>query len=162
MEKFNDLIELLNEIRTTNNSPPLISNSKLEQAAESHAAYMLQYNILSHSGRNGSSFAERIKEQGYLFSTAAENIAFGATTSQEVVKLWMNSPPHKANIVNPAFTEIGVGVAPILNQSSKFNERYWSTSFAAPLATNEASPTKPETPLVAEPVQDHTNISVDP
>ncbi|MBL4907180.1 MAG: CAP domain-containing protein [Sneathiella sp.] len=159
MNKLKDLLDLINDIRAENNTPPLISNSELNHAAEMHAAYMLQNNILSHTGRKGSSFDERIKDTGYSFLSAAENVAFGAATEKRVFKLWIDSPPHKENILNPTFTEIGIGVAPELETSSNNADRYWSLSFAKPVPQVEKGS---GSILVAEPISVVPNPIKDP
>ncbi len=151
MGNLKDLIELLNEVRAINEAGPLSMDSKLTAVAEQHAAYMLQYNTLSHSGRNESNFEKRILNEGYSYKSAAENIAFGAASNEEVLDIWMNSPPHKENLINPQFTEIGIGVAPVLHQAPKNHQRYWSLSLAVP--------SEVETTLIAEPVSDDSMLN---
>ncbi|CAG8500531.1 19930_t:CDS:2, partial [Cetraspora pellucida] len=51
----------------------------------------------------------RIKAQGYNWSTCGENIAYGQKSEVEVMNIWMNSPPHKANILDTTFKNLGVG-----------------------------------------------------
>lgn len=150
MDNLKDLIELINEVRAFNDAGPLSIEDKLTAAAEQHAAFMLQHSILSHSGRNESNFEKRIQKETYSYKSAAENIAFGVATNEEVLDLWMNSPPHKKNLINPDFTQIGIGVAPVLHQAPKNYQRYWAVSLAVP---NEA-----ELLLIAETVSDDSAI----
>ncbi len=158
-----NLLKLINEIREENGSPPLVLNSKLTQAAELHAAFMLQHNILSHSGREDSTFDERIRAEGYSYRTAAENIAEGASTAKQVLKLWMESPPHRANLLNPDFAEAGIGAAPALEVLQESLDRYWSLSLATPVAeVIENQPSEEEGSLVAEPLPNHPDTIVDP
>lgn len=63
----------------------------------------------SHTRPNGSHFATALKEAGVSYRGTGENIAWGQKTPEEVVKAWMNSPGHRANIMNPNFKNIGVG-----------------------------------------------------
>ena len=63
----------------------------------------------SHTRPSGAAFYTALDEQGASYSTAGENIAYGQTSPQEVVTAWMNSPGHRDNIMNGAFTCIGVG-----------------------------------------------------
>ena len=96
----NTLIHLINEVRADHNLIPLGLNTKLSDAADLHAAYMLQVSILSHTGRKNSNFGERINHEAYKFIFAAENVAYGASSAREALDLWMKSPPHRANILN--------------------------------------------------------------
>jgi len=161
MTANSELTNLINGIRKERDLPPFTRNDRLDAAAEQHAAYMLQNRILSHSGRNNSSFDERIRAEGYAFARAAENVAFGPRSAKSVLDLWMADPPHRDNILNPLFTEIGVGVAPALDdQKREEEERYWSLSLAAPFSPSSEQ-TKEDTPSVleAEPVPDTPSSS---
>lgn len=143
MRSEKELISLINNIREKNNIPALTEDARLEDAASKHAAYMLQTGALSHTGRKESSFMKRILDEGYPAKAAAENVAEGATKPEDVVKLWMDSPPHKANILNPDYQNIGVGLAPI----SKVHVNcpsFWSVSFA--LSAQGQAAERKETP----------------
>ena len=72
---------------------------------------MAANNYFSHTSRNGASFATRIRRAGYRYRLAAENIAAGQQSPEEVVASWMSSPAHRANILNCDFKELGVGMA---------------------------------------------------
>jgi uncharacterized protein YkwD len=88
----------------------LTSDSRLLKAAQGHASDMSANNYFSHTGRNGSSFVDRIRAAGITsFRTGAENIAKGQRTSAQVMTAWMNSAGHRRNILNCAFTKIGIG-----------------------------------------------------
>ena len=65
--------------------------------------------LFSHTRPDGSSFATALKEQNVSYRRAGENIAWGQRSPQEVMNAWMNSSGHRANIMNPDFTTIGVG-----------------------------------------------------
>jgi uncharacterized protein YkwD len=65
----------------------------------------------SHTGRDGRSFADRIRAQGYP-SPAAENIARGQRSASAVMQAWLNSAGHRRNILNCSLRAIGVGFAP--------------------------------------------------
>jgi uncharacterized protein YkwD len=110
---------LLNSERSRYHLRPLSANRNLTRAAERHAADMEQHKYFSHVSRNGSDFVSRIRRAGYLRNCSAwfvgENLAWGAgrhrSTPQGIVAAWMNSPPHRANILNGRFREIGIGIA---------------------------------------------------
>ncbi len=96
-------------------------NNQLEAAATAHAADMNQYNYFSHTGRDGSSPGDRIRDAGYDWFTYGENIAKGHPDEQAVVTAWINSEGHCKNIMNPSFREMGVSkVGP-----------YWVQEFGA-------------------------------
>ncbi len=97
----------------------LVWNNKLESAAQKHAKWMSDNKKLSHKGKNNSSAGDRIKNEGYKWSTYGENVANGYETEEEVVEGWINSPGHCKNIMNPNFKEMGV---------AKSGE-YWAQAF---------------------------------
>jgi uncharacterized protein YkwD len=121
------ILELINKERAKENLPPFQPNPRLFQAARSHSANMARQNKMDHI-LDGKDPVARIKEAGYLHSWAGENIAYGARTPAEVVQLWMESPPHKANILNRKYTEIGIGMV-----ESADGVPYYTQVFGAPL-----------------------------
>jgi uncharacterized protein YkwD len=123
------LLELINHERTNNGLPALKSQSQLAVAARKHSADMACNNYISHTGSDGSTSKERIEREGYQWSWAGENIAGGFTTPENVMQLWMNSAPHKANILSPNYVEAGVGYA--YSGSSAYGS-YWTVDFAKP------------------------------
>lgn len=101
------VVELVNEERAKEGLAPLEIDAKVQAAAMVRAKECEQ--LFSHTRPNGSSFATALKEQNVSYRGAGENIAWGQKTPQEVVTAWMNSSGHRANIMNPNFTTIGVG-----------------------------------------------------
>jgi uncharacterized protein YkwD len=91
--------------------PRLSANDALTAAAQQHANAMASNNFFSHTSLNGASPWDRVRQNGYTARRAAENIAAGATTPEELVNMWMNSPAHRANILNCRLLAIGVGMA---------------------------------------------------
>ncbi|MFD0470588.1 CAP domain-containing protein [Nonomuraea thailandensis] len=89
--------------------PPLVHDAKLHLAAERHSADMARNGYFSHTSRDGRTFGRRIQATGFAFRSAGENIAKGQPTAAAVVKAWLDSPGHRANMLNCAFTHIGVG-----------------------------------------------------
>jgi uncharacterized protein YkwD len=113
------VIELTNRHRQDNGCPPLTPNDKLHASALGHSVDMATRNYFSHTSLDGSSMRDRIERQGYAWRMLAENIAAGYRTPESVVEGWMNSPGHRANILNCGLTEIGVG----------HHQRYWTQNF---------------------------------
>lgn len=92
---------------------PLAVEERLARAARLHAANMAARRELSHTltGATTSTLVSRVTDVGYRYSSVAENIAYGPVSVDELVNGWMRSPGHRANILNAAYTETGVGVA---------------------------------------------------
>ena len=124
-----ELLRLTNLERQKVGLSPLKLSSQLTKAAQSHAADMARNNYFSHTGRNGSSMADRAKGNGYKYFALGENIAAGKTTPEGTMRQWMNSPGHRANILNSRFTEIGFGYENAPNSSYR---HYWVQVFGTP------------------------------
>lgn len=114
--------QLTNQVRAKYRLRPLRFNCRLYNAAQRHTIDMVNSNRISHRGSDGSSVGSRVKRSGYKFSAVAENVAQGQRTPSQVVNSWMNSPGHRRNILNPQYTDIGVGYA----------NNYWTQVFAKP------------------------------
>ncbi len=98
-----------NHARKKAHLAPLRFNGQLRKVAKEQSISMAKTKTLSHEV-NGNGLAARIKKHGYAYRNVGENIAYGCSPS-EVVRLWMKSPGHKKNILNPKFAEIGIGIA---------------------------------------------------
>jgi len=100
-----------NEQRATNNLPPLAQNPRLDAAALAKAQDMLRLQYFGHVSPSGAGAADLAKNAGYQFLAIGENLAMGNfADDQALVQAWMNSPGHRANILNSRYTEIGVAV----------------------------------------------------
>ena len=102
-----EVVDLVNAERAKEGLAPLAIDTKVQAAAQVRAKECEQR--FSHTRPNGTSFATALKEQNVSYRSAGENIAWGQKTPKEVVTAWMNSPGHRANIMNVSFTTIGVG-----------------------------------------------------
>lgn len=106
------VIELTNSERANAGLAPLVENHQLEEAARSYSEVLASSGCFDHTCGNVPDFADRDAQAGYRgWTDIGENIAAGYPTPEEVVAGWMASPGHRANILSPDFTEIGVGVA---------------------------------------------------
>jgi uncharacterized protein YkwD len=105
------LPEQINLQRLNAGLPLLTRDSRLTAAAEAHALDMATMGTLSHVGSSGYTVGTRVKIQGYCYHLVTENIASGWKTVALVVRGWMSSPGHRANILSPQVTEYGVGRA---------------------------------------------------
>jgi len=103
---------LHNKARTDHGLKPLCVNRKLTRAARSHSREMIGKDYFSHYSYDGEGVGSRLKRFGYDGSVYDENIAGGYGTSGEpdpIFRLWMNDPPHRANILDRRFRQVGVG-----------------------------------------------------
>jgi uncharacterized protein YkwD len=101
---------IVNQERGKNGCGALRNDSRLRAAARAQSVDMVTYNYFSHTGHDGSSFVDRQKRAGYT-AASGENIAWGFRTASDVMVAWMNSPGHRANILNCQSVATGVGVA---------------------------------------------------
>lgn len=105
------IVELTNEEREDDALITLKRNSILDKAAEMKAKDMAEKGYFAHYAPDGTSPWYWFEEAGYSYSKAGENLAVHFNDSGKVVDAWMKSPSHRANIMNGAYTEIGVGTA---------------------------------------------------
>jgi hypothetical protein len=111
-----EVIRLTNGERTARGLPPLRANPHLTAAARAHNDDMIRHGFFAHQGSDGSSPADRACRQGYtpydgMTCLVAENIGSGYPTPSSVVAGWMDSPGHRANMLDPNSREIGLGYA---------------------------------------------------
>ncbi|MEV6250389.1 CAP domain-containing protein [Streptomyces sp. NPDC051742] len=104
------VISLVNAERAKAGCGPLAANATLAGAAQGHSDDMAARDFFDHTNPDGEGPGERVTEAGYPWSTYGENIAKGQSTPEQVMEAWMNSPGHRANILNCDFKEIGIGV----------------------------------------------------
>ena len=115
------MLNLINEARSQDRfcgesfrraADPVAWDERLEMACVRHSMDMAD-NIhdLDHIGSDGSTFADRIRDEGYMSGGSGENIAAGPRTPEAVVNLWLNSPSHCRNIMAPSHEDLGVATA---------------------------------------------------
>ena len=104
------VVALVNKERASAGCDPLTEDAQLEKAAQAHSDDMAARNFFDHVNPDGADPGQRITAAGYKWSTYGENIAQGQQTPEAVMDSWMNSPGHRANILNCAFKDIGVGI----------------------------------------------------
>lgn len=122
-----EVVRLVNVERTKNGLKPLKENWELSRVARVKSAEMANKGYFSHTSPTYGSPFDMMKSFGIRYSTAGENIAYGQRTAAEVMKGWMNSAGHRKNILNPNFTEIGVGYA-----TNSKGTPYWTQMFIKP------------------------------
>lgn len=103
------VLQIVNTERAKEGCGPVTSNDLLATAAQRHSADMAAQDYFSHTSLDGRDPGDRITAAGYRWSTYGENIAKGQRTPADVMESWMNSPGHRANILNCSFKEMGIG-----------------------------------------------------
>ncbi len=105
------LLQETNIQRSGNSRAALSLNNQLSQAAQQKANDMVARNYWSHTSPEGTQPWEIISSVGYAYVAAGENLAYGFDTSAATLAGWMNSPGHKANVLNADYKEVGFGIA---------------------------------------------------
>jgi uncharacterized protein YkwD len=105
------VLGLVNKVRGENGCRSLSFAAKLADAARKHSQDMATRRYFSHDTPEGVSMADRINAEGYKWTMLGENIAEGQKDANAVMTAWMNSPGHRANILNCKYTQIGIGLA---------------------------------------------------
>ncbi|HET7578206.1 MAG TPA: LysM peptidoglycan-binding domain-containing protein [Bacillales bacterium] len=119
-----EVVNLVNQQRAKHGLQPLKVTTNLSKMADVKAADMRDHNYFSHTSPTYGSPFDMMKQFGISYSYAGENIAAGQRTPQEVMNAWMNSPGHRANILNSHYTYIGVGYV----QGGSYGS-YWVQEF---------------------------------
>lgn len=102
------VVTLVNSERAANGCDPLRVDDRLTAAAQEHSQDMDARNYMAHESPDGEGPGERARRHGYN-SWGAENVAKGQRSAEQVMEAWMNSPGHRANILNCGLVAIGVG-----------------------------------------------------
>lgn len=131
------LVDETNSNRISQKLASLTVSPILEEAARQKAEDMAKNSYFSHVGPTGKTPWEWLQGVGYEYRYAGENLAVNFIDSKDVVDAWMNSPGHRANILNTNYTEIGIGTAAGIykGKTTVFIAEY----FGKPLLENEIS-----------------------
>jgi len=129
------LLDGTNAQRTSNGLGNLHLNTALSQAAQAKAADMVADNYWAHTSPSGKTPWTFIDASGYSYATAGENLAYGFTTSSETISGWMNSPGHRANILNTTYADVGFGIINAADYQSNGNQTIVVAMYASPYNT---------------------------
>ena len=121
-----ELVAHHNRLRSEAKLPSLSPSKRLQEAAVDHVRDMAARHKMSHKGSDGSSPSSRITAKGYRLKRCGENVAFGPRTVAGVMKGWMDSPSHKANILGN-FSQIGAAYA-----TAEDGTAFWCVTFGLP------------------------------
>ncbi|MEM9540277.1 MAG: CAP domain-containing protein [Cyanobacteria bacterium P01_E01_bin.42] len=131
------LLELVNQEREKANILPLQFNSQLGEAAQSHAEDMAANDFVTPISPRGIDTAGRVAATGYSSTNLAENLGINHAQPQDILEKWLDSPGYRLSLLNPDFTEAGLGYAN--NSTSRF-KHYWSLVLAVPESTAIVTP----------------------
>jgi len=156
------LVDYANQGRVESLASPLTMNPLLEEAARKKAEDMAANGYFAHFSPEGRAPWDFIKEAGYNFSYAGENLAIDFSDSVDVYQAWMDSPSHRANILNRNFKDIGIATAKGVYQGrdTTFVVQMFGRQRVAPLPLGEqpiprivqapAPSTQPQTQVLSE------------
>ena len=115
-------VKLMNAHRISRGLSPLVWDNRVAAVAKAHSRDMYDRDYLSHSWRDGRSTWDRLTARGVRYSRAGENIAWGQRTGSAVLRSWLDSPGHRANIEDDSYTRHGVAKVGV----------YWTHVFIRP------------------------------
>jgi len=129
---------LINVQRRAEGLRPLRQSSRLRKVALRHSRDMVSHRYFAHNSRSGTRFSARIARAGWMRGRSAwsvgENLAWGSgtrSTPASIVKAWMASPPHRANILQGRFRVIGIGIGHGVPVSSGGAGATYTTDFGS-------------------------------
>lgn len=130
------IVAQTNVQRQQKDETTLVENPQLASAAQAKASDMVARNYWSHTTPDGKSPWSFLDGAGYSYQLAGENLAYGFDNPDAVVNGWMQSPEHRANILNQDFSQIGIGVASSKNFQGKGPETIVVALYAQPSASS--------------------------
>jgi uncharacterized protein YkwD len=120
---MSQIVTQTNQHRAKAHCGQLRVNQKLVTASVRHSSYMAATGNFSHTGSGGSTFVTRVRAAGYI-GAMGENIGWGYRTSADMMRAWMASPGHRANILNCSAKSIGVGVVYSRNGTPYYTQEF--------------------------------------
>jgi|GEM_PF-6153189 len=141
------IVSLANKARSEASLPPLVENAKLSQAAKNKANDMLKNDYFAHTSPKGVEPWYWMKQAGYSYKAAGENLAINYTDAEEQHEAWMKSETHRANILNTRYQEIGIAVVrgKINGKESTVTVEFFGTPLQG-MVTSKESATAPALP----------------
>ncbi len=129
------LLKAVNDHRAKHHLRPLRLDTTLTQAAEFWSCRMIEGGFFGHEDpHDGSKADARALNFGYAFRKIGENLAAGQESVREVMTHWMQSPGHRANLLDPAFVDIGIGI----KQGGEYGV-YWVLELGRPITASPLS-----------------------
>lgn len=159
---LNGLLSATNAQRANYEAGNLSLNSKLNSAAQAKANDMVNRNYWSHQTPDGQQPWVFITNTGYQYLSAGENLAFGFNDSSGTIQGWMNSPTHKANLINKIYTEVGFGMANSDNFVNKGPQTVVVAMYANPQAPKPTPQPTPKPQVQSSDIRNNSNENQQP
>lgn len=156
------LLSATNGQRAANGVANLSINSKLNSAAQSKANDMTSRDYWSHNTPEGNAPWTFMDSAGYDYQKAGENLAYGFASSTDTITGWMNSPGHKANMLDSGFTEVGFGFANSSNFNNSGPETVVVAMYGKPQVESAQTPAPAPTPAPTTPTPTTTTPASKP
>lgn len=126
-----EILRLVNQERQAQGLNPVTRNQTLEDEAAEYACELIHYDYFGHvNAVTGATLTDRADQVGYDYWIIGENLAAGQLSPAQAMADWMDSPCHRENLLNPAFTELGVGI-----RSGGDYGLYWVQEFGRPFSS---------------------------
>jgi uncharacterized protein YkwD len=106
-----NLLHYINRYRSNHGLKRLVIRPRLQLAAQAHSRNMARHRLFSHYSSNGTTWYRRIRSFGYRGRYIGENLVVGSMSARRAVRMWKNSPDHRANLLRAVYDHIGIGVA---------------------------------------------------
>ena len=136
-----ELLDGTNSQRGASGEAALTINGQLDQAAQAKANDMAARDYWSHNTPDGQTPWSFITAAGYDYQTAGENLAYGFATAGDTMTGWMNSPEHRANILNTSYRDVGFGIVNIANYQNSGPETLVVAMYGSPASAAVAAAT---------------------
>lgn len=129
------LLTLVNAYRKQEGLLNLELDESLCEAAQDLSNHQARINKMTHSGPSGLSVGKRLTAKGYRWQSVAENVGYGHSSLEQAMAQWINSPPHRKNLLGPNFTKFGAAAA----VNSRSGLVYLTQEFAKPMGTTKTA-----------------------
>jgi uncharacterized protein YkwD len=132
------VLRLLNAARADAGAPPLRLDRRLNRSSRRHSCDMVAHHYFAHESRSGARFSARIARTGWMRGrrrwNVGENLAWGAGSDaapRAIVQAWLQSPPHRHNLLAPGFRVVGIGIVAGTPIAGKPMGRTYTTDFGS-------------------------------
>ena len=158
------ILTRLNAVRAAHGLRPLIVSDGLENAAVAHSRDLIQAGVFQHDSPDGTSFVQRLKHfyspSGYSSWTAGENILYNTADidAETAIEAWLDSPPHRENMLDPDWREVGIGSVHASSAGGTFGgEATWVITMDFGVRTGAKAATK--APISLKVVAAHRKVT---
>ncbi len=159
-----ELLALTNQKRQENGLPPLSLNGQLGSAALNKANDMLSKNYWAHIAPDGTTPWYFIKNSGYSYIYAGENLARGYNSASDVLNAWMASPTHRDNIMSSKYQNVGFAVVTgsLTGEDTVLVVEMFGSSTSSPVQVASSETVQQITPLPTIPIQTISTPTAEP